>query len=326
MKKVILATLLITTTAFCKNGSEKSFIQEHFYHKHKIDFVNTTVFQQVDDYSSIYNTTHIFSYLDLTDKDQIFFNVSITFGNGLNKRFEREGYTVFPSGDDLEKYVRNVNETGRKYILELWYKKKTDNNVFVGGLIDSASFIDENKYANDEHTQFLNSAFINNPIAPIRSYNFGFYFKHTGKIFTYKSVYIKNSPETGKTGIFQINYRTEQLNIRSYYYHNFGNYENKGLGLSSDLSSGDYGFFVRAGYRFGINDHFFTAGMEKRNIFFEDKMAFASGYIDQNIKKYVYEIYYLYRINRYFSISVDIQHIKEKKSDFVYGLRFYGAY
>ncbi|WP_457643019.1 hypothetical protein [Persephonella sp.] len=55
---VLLFTAVFTQTY--PQETEKPFIQEHKFHKHKIDIVNATVFQQIIGYSAVYNTTHIF--------------------------------------------------------------------------------------------------------------------------------------------------------------------------------------------------------------------------------------------------------------------------
>ncbi|ACO04820.1 carbohydrate-selective porin, OprB family [Persephonella marina EX-H1] len=326
MRKLVLPLILFIGFAYGKNSSEKPFIEEHIYHKHRIDFVNASVFQQTDGYGAFYNTTHIFMYLDLSKTEQIFINNSITLGNGLNNRFSSKGFTFLPSGDDLQDMTEDINDTGRKYILELWYKKKFEDSVFVAGLIDSASFIDENNVANDEHTQFLNSALINNPVAPIHSYNPGFYIKHDLKGMVFKTVFIKNTPEKGNTGFLQLNISKENLNVRPYYYHTFSDYENKGFGLSSDIGLGRSALFFRGSKRSGGKDLFLSAGFQIEDIFRNDRIAFGTGFIKEEIKKYVYEIYYLYRINSYISFTLDFQQIKERSSENIFGTRLYISY
>ncbi len=326
MRRIFSILLLTVGFSFGKNSSEKPFIEEHLYHKHRFDFVNASVFQQTKDFSAFYNTTHLFMYLDLSETEQLFINNSLTLGNGLNNRFLKRGFTVQPSGDDLEDATNNINNTGRKYILELWYKRKFDKSVFIAGIIDSASFIDENRCANDEHTQFLNPVLINNPIAPIYSYNPGIYIKKGNDKFAIKTIFIKNTPDTGNTGILQFNFSKDGINIRPYYYHTFADYENKGIGISSDITVNGKGIFIRGGKGFDNNDIFLSAGFQLESVIKDDRIAFGTGYIDQDRKKYVYEIYYLYKFNWFLSCSLDLQIIKERKSENIFGLRVYISY
>ncbi len=61
---------------------------------------------------------------------------------------------------------------------ELWYARTFDlpgNSTLKTtlGIIDATAFIDQNRFANDELTQFMNEAFVNNPLANLVSYDYG---------------------------------------------------------------------------------------------------------------------------------------------------------
>ncbi len=43
----------------------------------------------------------------------------------------------------------------------------------TGGIIDSTDYVDENAYANDEYTQFMNEALVNGPNGFAPSYDIG---------------------------------------------------------------------------------------------------------------------------------------------------------
>ncbi len=172
MSKKHLTLLLIVGKIFAQE-TEKPFIKEHKKHKHKLDFVNALVFQSIKDYSSVYNVSHLFFTLNLDKNNLIFVNTGVSFGNGLNKKLERLGYSISSTADDLEEDLKDINGTGRKYLLEAFYQFNNDRLSFTTGLIDSTAFIDGNEYANDEHTQFLNPSLVNNPIALLPSYNPG---------------------------------------------------------------------------------------------------------------------------------------------------------
>jgi hypothetical protein len=96
-------------------------------------------------------------------------------GNGLN---DRTSFALSPWAADLEDDVRDINGRNRDYLLTAWYKHtfafSTGNTLALsGGIIDATDYLDENKYANDEFTQFMNSALVNGPNAFLPSYDIG---------------------------------------------------------------------------------------------------------------------------------------------------------
>ena len=325
--------LIITLAPFISfsQETEKPFIKEHKLHKHRIDFVNSTVFQQVDRYGSVYNTSHIFLTMDFTETDEIFINASVSFGNGLKKKLDREGYSISPTADDLEDDLKNINGTGRKYLMEFFYQKKIQNLVLIGGLIDAAAFVDANRYANDEHTQFLNDVFVNNPIAVIPSYNPGFYIKYSfHQNISVSGVFMQNKPDKGDVGIAEIEYETESLSVRPYYFYVFSGHEHKGFGISSDYAFSDrFGVFFRGGISNVDYDYLLSGGFEAKKLITDDKVGVGAGFIKgkaetENI--YVCECYYTVNLNKHLYVSGDLQYIKEKREEVVLGGRVYFSY
>ena len=112
------------------------------------------------------------------------FQVTFSFpaGDGLyNNLKSGSKFILTPYADDLEDDVKNINERDRDYLLEAWYKHTFDlSNVYNGmslaftfGIIDSTVYLDQNEFANDEVTQFMNEAFVNNPLLNLPSYDSG---------------------------------------------------------------------------------------------------------------------------------------------------------
>jgi porin len=107
--------------------------------------------------------------------DEFFANFGFAAGNGLN------GVTDFnqaPWAADLEDDVKDINGRNRDYLLTVWYKHAFDfgeNNALglTGGIIDSTGYVDENAFANDEYTQFMNEALVNGPNGFFPSYDIG---------------------------------------------------------------------------------------------------------------------------------------------------------
>jgi porin len=91
-----------------------------------------------------------------------------------------EEYPFFlaPWAADLEDDVKDINGRNRDYLLQAWYKHTfqfNDTNALglTGGIIDSTSYLDENAFANDEYTQFMNEALVNGPNVFLPSYDIG---------------------------------------------------------------------------------------------------------------------------------------------------------
>lgn len=318
---LLLVILLITALVFAQQV-EKPFVQEHLFHEHTVDFVNTTVFQQYKSYGALYNTSHVFFYLDLNGEDKLFLNASITFGDGIIGKAEREGFTLTPTGDDLESYLKDINGTGRKYLLELAYEKSFRNITFSAGLLDSTSYIDTSEYANDEHTQFLNTALINNPVVSLPSYNPGAYLHYElSPNLALSLLYIDNEPDPGNAGILQIEISTANFNLRPYYSYVFGG-DSKGFGISGDLTlSESLGIFFRFGS--GSSQDFLSGGFELKNLLFKDKLGIGYAYLKEKISRSVAELYYSLKIIKYLTVSFDIQYLKEEKEAFIYGVRLF---
>ena len=330
MRKLYIYALLLATFAYSEEN-QKPFIKEHKKHTYKVDIINASVYQQIDDYSAIYNTTHLFFEYNFNKSQLIFLNSSITFGDGITKHLENNGYYISSTADDLESYLKDINDTGRKYILELYYQKKVENFVFVGGLIDSTAFIDTNNFANDEHTQFLNSAFVNNPIAVLPSYNLGIYGRY--KLDSKNSlaiVFMDNSPENENVVITQYEKEDENYSVRIYAF-NTTETDRRGIGISSDFNVNEnLGAFFRGGYANQDLNIFISAGFEKFNNFFDkDSFGFAIGFVNgKNYEKDIYIVETFYEINpeEFISLTFDIQYMKQFKEDFIFGTRLYLSY
>ncbi len=308
-----------------KEITEKPFILEHLYHVHKIDLTNTTVFQQISNYGAFYNITNVFFDYQFTKNDHLFISGAVAFGNGVVNHMYNLGYSVEPTGANLEDYVENINDTGRKHLLEFWYHRTFGKFDFVTGLMDSASFVDENEYANDENIQFLNNAFVNNPVVPLPSFNPGIYLRYKTENVDYKLLFIENEPEDGNVLLLQLNVKKENLNLRPYLYRTFGLYEKQeGFGISADFSGKNYGYFLRVGIPINKQSSFYSFGLIK-NIS-NNKLGFALGFLNKRKNLYLSELYYNIQITSHLLITLDIQFMKEEKSAFIQGVRVYMFY
>ncbi|MGB5158285.1 carbohydrate porin [Desulfobacterium sp. N47] len=111
-----------------------------------------------------------------TNNDQVFMKFGFGAGNGLNT--DDHSFALAPWAADMEDDVRDINGRNRDYLLAAWYKHtfefSEDHKLGItGGIIDATDYLDDNKYANCEYTQFMNEALTNGPNAFLPSYDIG---------------------------------------------------------------------------------------------------------------------------------------------------------
>jgi porin len=109
------------------------------------------------------------------ENNEIFAKIGFGAGNGL------AGVTSFniaPWAANVEDDYKDINGRNRDYLLTAWYKYTfgfgEDHTLgLTGGIIDSTDYLDENAYAYDELTQFMNGALVNGPNAFFPSFDIG---------------------------------------------------------------------------------------------------------------------------------------------------------
>ena len=131
-----------------------------------------------------------------TPRDTFWTRLRFAKGNALNNI---GGIELHPYNGPLEDEVKDINGSGRNYLLEAWYRHTfapVGNTGFAvtGGIIDSTNYIDENRYANDEDSQFMMPPFAtpdNTVGAP--SYDPGVAVELHGNEWSLKGVYMRTS-------------------------------------------------------------------------------------------------------------------------------------
>ena len=113
--------------------------------------------------------------LNLTDQDQVYLLFDFALGNSLNVD---SPFTLAPWAASLEEDVHNINGSNRSYLLVATYSHDfqfaTDHALqLTGGILDTGVFLDQNAYASDENTQFMNVAFANSHSSYLPTYNPG---------------------------------------------------------------------------------------------------------------------------------------------------------
>lgn len=110
-----------------------------------------------------------------TDKNELFGKFGFGAGNGLN---ELSPFVLAPWAGNLEDDVKDINGRNRDYLLTAWYKYTFQFGEsaalgLTGGVIDATDYLDENAFANDEFTQFMNEALVNGPNGFFPSFDLG---------------------------------------------------------------------------------------------------------------------------------------------------------
>ncbi|MDF2953201.1 MAG: hypothetical protein OD816_000446 [Thermodesulfobacterium sp.] len=215
-----------------------------------------------------------------TENNEFFILGSFASGNGLK---DVSPFILAPNADDLEDDVKNINgHEQQDNILEAWYAhtfnyKDTSLKITIG-IIDATVYIDDNRFANDEITQFMNDVFVNTPLTTPPSYDLGAVLEFEKGPFTAKLLGMTTKGEVGedKEAFYQyyalqlgytLNSKWGEGNYRIFGFitsDDFYDWEEKdkesiyGIGISIDqdmgfirnpFSKNPIGFFLRAGWQ-----------------------------------------------------------------------------
>ena len=278
-----------------------------------------------------------------TEKNEIFAKFGFAAGNGLNNTTE---FNLAPWAADLEDDVEDINGRNRDYLLTVWYKHTFeffDDNALglTGGIIDATDYIDENVYANDEYTQFMNQALDNAPNGFAPSYDIG------GAVeweignwdITGMGMNVGENDDDRNYNFFaaQIGYKLNtSLGEGNYrligqatsedFFDKSGDTENRlGVFLSFDQELGDiFGAWTRLGWQDddalvnydyllsgGINITGKWYGREKDNIGIG--YAYINGADDSDFDyTQVAEVYWRFVLNDYFAVTADVQYMQDE--------------
>lgn len=115
-------------------------------------------------------------HVALTEQDEVFAKFGFAAGNALNDG--TSPFHIAAWAADLEDDVKDINGRSRDYLLTAWYKHTFDfgpeNALGIsGGIIDATDYLDENTYAGDEYTQFMNAALVHKVHDFFPSYDLG---------------------------------------------------------------------------------------------------------------------------------------------------------
>ncbi len=134
----------------------------------------------------------------IDEHNAMFLKLGFARGNGLN---DVSPFIIPPWAADIEGDVKNINGSGRDHLLEAWYQHVFEfgNTSRVGitlGIIDATAYMDQNAYANDEFTQFMNPALSNAPNVFFPSYDLGVAAEWINNEWTFSGVYMNVNQNT----------------------------------------------------------------------------------------------------------------------------------
>src|SRR4030067_2469197 len=178
-RKISTLRLLILFTVLVAPFSARAY---DLNEKLSIEGTLTGVYQYTDlDIKGRDNAGRGAAVLDLginfhpTDKNEFQVTLSFAAGNGLNYL---NLFSLAPFSDNLEDDLKDINGRHRDYLLEAWYKHtftlSEDVSLGItGSIIDATAYIDDNNFANDEISQFMNEIFVNKKNVNLPSYDLG---------------------------------------------------------------------------------------------------------------------------------------------------------
>ncbi len=294
-----------------------------------------------------------------TDHDEFQLVYSFAEGTAINGL---EAFTLASFADDLEEDLSDINSSGRYNLLEAWYKHRFDFNAqsslgVTVGIISSSGFIDDNNYANDETSQFMNDIFVNNTLANLPDYDTGAALEFETGSWALKAVamnsendddneYYYYAIQIGRlitTSLGEGNYRVYAFTTNDEFADTGGTDKDKltGFGISIDQQlSESVGMFARLGNQDADvpvdHDKMISIGISiagsawKRP---EDTIGFGAAFLDgtsnADIKDTTAaEAYYRFVYSDYFDLTLDVQWINdhlenaENAEGLLAGLRF----
>jgi len=279
-------------------------------------------------------------------------------GNGLNGI---TGFNLAPWAADLEDDARDINGSGRDYLLTAWYMHSfefTNGGALsvAGGIIDATDYLDENAYANDEFTQFMNEALVNGPNGFLPSYDAGGAVRWEKSDFSAAGVFMHiNENDAGSSYNFyglQLGYTivspagegTYRL-ILATTSDEFPDAAGTGTeNLQCALLSFDQqlGSHFGAWLRIGTQDdgasisykNIYSGGLDLSGTLWSrenDNIGFGYAYLNEGNNdvenSQVLESYIRFGVNDYLALTMDIQYMKdtyessEQTDGFIYGVR-----
>lgn len=210
---------------------------------------------------------------------------------------------------------------GRWDLTEGFYEICKGDTSLALGILDPTVYVDQNRFANDETTQFLAGIFRNNPCIDFPDNALGAYIRFPLTPFQIEGQVLKPSFHS-----LQLTIPSPNGNIRFFRWVNSGN---RGRGLSLDHELGDIGFFARYGLASGSLDlrKSYSFGLQLSGKIWQRENDYFGIAVGWNVpyqgigKECQWEFYYNFFVNENLAISPHLQVVSNAKRDKIFGLR-----
>lgn len=277
-----------------------------------------------------------------TERDQFFVKLGFGAGDGLN---DVSPFVLSPWAADMEADVKDINGRDRSYLLEAWYAHTfeiaDDNSIQItAGIIDPAFYINENAYANDEFTQFMNETFVNSHTAILPAYDAGGVIVWKFRDLTFSAVGM-NVGDNGagddynwyaaevdyhvETALGEGNYRVMYAGTNSAFADpdELRQEPLQGWALSFDQELGSIvGVFLRLGWQSedAAVDYraVYSGGFDFKGAAWgreADNIGIGYGYLEGGnaglTRSNVFETYYRFAVNDYLALTADAQYMSD---------------
>lgn len=292
----------------------------------------------------------IFAFTSFGKHTLLFFDFQAIGGNGPD--------VLIPNISGLNSNAgRTTSADGidRLTVLEAWTEFKAIRDIFsvTFGKIDLTNYFDNNLHANDETSQFITGAFVNNPILPLTFNSPGIRFRTTflGKIYLQYGLIMADPLDPNlminhfkilETGFKLFPESGWEANFRVFAFeHPFaGNAQ--GFGVSFDqLIANHFNIFGRYGKNqpglaewYGI-EKAWSAGIGFKQMVFHNEykvgIAFAETFqFNQELPERIMEFYFNTQINEWVFVSPHFQWLNQnntgREDHFILGMRLNFSY
>jgi len=277
-----------------------------------------------------------------TANDDLYARGRYVAGNGLNDKWTGG---LAPWGTDLHDDHMHINDSSRSYLLEAWARHRFDfadgerSLSLTGGIIDAASFLDDNAYADDEVVHFMNDAFVAREFLP--AYDWGAAAELDLGRVGINTVYMNS--KTGDDANQRFDYVGAQVHYHASPAIGAGTYRllaqwtsddfldpgserlqgRRSVGISIDQAVGEYyGLFFRSAWQ--VQDAAvdykaaYTGGVHFNGVLWgraDDEAGFALGYLpggnNDIANTRVSEAYLRVNIHRHVDVTADLQYMQD---------------
>lgn len=275
----------------------------------------------------------IFAFVSFGKSALLFFDLEAGGGKGPD--------ALIPNVSVLNADAGGGDSIGKNLtVLEAWTEFKFLQDIFTVtfGKLDPTNYFDNNLHANDETSQFISGAFVNNPVLPVDLNSPGIRFRTTfvKRFYIQYGLFLANLQEENimknhlkllETGIKLFPETGWEANLRVYGFEQPLAGNGQGFGLSFDqLIANHFTIFGRYGANndelarwMGV-EQAWSGGIGFRQILLQRELKIGLAYAETHTVSFEHpeqlaEFYFSTQLNQWVFISPHVQWIKTWQSD-----------